>query len=82
MVTQIINNDTIIARGRHSNQAVRLLCVSTPKRNEPKFHAAKFSVQNRLLYRTVILETEGNMLYGRYGRLLASIFIDCQKFQR
>ena len=85
-VIRVVDGDTIVVNYEGKPEKVRLLCVNTPesvhpdkKQNIPMGKVASDYTKNRLKGKYVDLEFEGP-LRGRYGRLLAYIFVDGQNF--
>jgi len=85
-VLRVVDGDTIVVDYQGEPEKVRLLCVNTPesvhpdeKQNIPMGKVASDYANNRLSGRSVGLEFEGN-LRGKYGRLLAYVFVDGQNF--
>jgi endonuclease YncB( thermonuclease family) len=85
-VIRVVDGDTIVINYQGKTEKVRLLCVNTPesvhpdkKQNIPMGKYASDYANNRLSGKSVDLEFEGN-LRGKYGRLLAYVFIDGQNF--
>ena len=85
-VIRIVDGDTIVVNYKGKNEKVRLLCVNTPesvhpdkKQNIPMGKVASDYTKNRLKGKYVDLEFEGPFR-GRYGRLLAYVFVDGVNF--
>jgi micrococcal nuclease len=85
-VIRVVDGDTIVVNYQGKTEKVRLLCVNTPesvhpdkKQNIPMGKYASDYAKKRLSGKSVDLEFEGN-LRGKYGRLLAYVFIDGQNF--
>lgn len=85
-ITRIVDGDTIEINYNGTKEKVRLLCVNTPesvhpdkKQNIPMGKVASDYTKKRLSGRTVGIELEGKTR-GRYGRLLAYVFVDGQNF--
>ena len=81
-IIRVVDGDTIVVNYKGKNQKVRLLCVNTPesvhpdkKQNIPMGRVASDYTKKRLKGKYVDLEFEGPFR-GRYGRLLAYIFVD------
>lgn len=68
MVTRVIDGDTVIADG----ESVRLLGIDTDERGGPCYKEAKERLEELVLNREVLLEsdTEDKDKYGRYLRFL------------
>ena len=85
-VIRVVDGDTVIIDYRVKNEKVRLLCVNTPesvhpdkKQNIPLGKVASDYAKKRLEGKYVDLEFEGPFR-GRYGRLLAYVFVDGHNF--
>ena len=85
-VIRVVDGDTIVVNYKGKNEKVRLLCVNTPesvhpdeKQNIPMGKVASDYTKNRLKGKYVDLEFEGP-IRGRYGRLLAYVFVDGSNF--
>ena len=85
-VIRIIDGDTIVVDYQEKPEKVRLLCVNTPesvhpdkKQNIPMGKTASAYAKKRLKGKYVDLEFEGRMR-GRYGRLLAYVFVEGTNF--
>jgi len=81
-VIRVVDGDTIVVDYKGKYEKVRLLCVNTPesvhpdkKQNIPMGKVASGYTKERLKGKYVDLEFEGPFR-GRYGRLLAYIFVD------
>ncbi len=81
-VIRIVDGDTIIVNYKDKNEKVRLLCGNTSesvhpdkKQNIPMGKTASDCTKKRLKGKYVDLEFEGP-IRGRYGRLLAYVFVD------
>lgn len=81
-VIRVVDGDTIVIDYQGKYEKVRLLCVNTPesvhpdkKQNVPMGKVASDYTKNRLKGKYVDLEFEGP-IRGRYGRLLAYVFVD------
>ena len=85
-VIKIVDGDTIVVKYKSKYEKVRLLCVNTPesvhpdkKQNIPIGKVASEYTKNRLKGKYVDLEFE-RPLRGRYGRVLAYVFVDGVNF--
>jgi len=85
-VLRLVDGDTIVIIYQGKPEKVRLFCVNTPesvhpdkKQNVPMGKVASDYAKKRLSDKSVDLEFEGN-LRGKYGRLLAYVFVDGQNF--
>ncbi len=83
---RIVDGDTIVIDYKGKSEKVRLLCVNTPesvhpdkKQNIPMGKVASTYAKKRLKGKYVDLEFEGP-IRGRYGRLLAYVFVDGVNF--
>ena len=81
-VIRVIDADTILISYKGKYEKVGLLCVNTPKSEHPDkkqdmtmAEAAFRYIQKKLTGKYVDLEFE-NWLRGRYGALLAYVFVD------
>jgi len=81
-VIRVVDGDTIVVDYKGKNEKVRLLCVNTPesvhpdkKQNIPMGKVASNHAKDRLKGKYVDLEFEGPKR-GKYGRLLAYVFVD------
>ena len=81
-IIRLVNGDTIVVNYKGKPEKVRMLCVNTPesvhpnrKENVPMGKVASDYTRDRLKGKYVDLEFEGP-IRGRYGRLLAYIFVD------
>ncbi len=81
-IIRIVDGDTTIIDYKGKHEKVRLLCVNTPesvhpdkKQNIPMGKVASDYTKKRLNGKYVDLEFEGPFR-GRYGRLLAYVFVD------
>lgn len=81
-VIRIVDGDTIVIDYKNKYEKLRFLCVNTPesvhsdkKQNIPIGKVASDYTKTRLSRRYVDLEFEGPFR-GRYGRLLAYVFVD------
>jgi micrococcal nuclease len=81
-VTRVVDGDTIVIDYKGKAEKVRLLCINTPesvhpdeKQNIPMGRVASDYTKKRLQGKYVQLKLEGP-LRGKYGRLLAYVFID------
>jgi len=81
-----VDGDTIVVNYKSKPEKVRLLCVNTPKsvhpdkkQNIPMGKVASDYTKKRLKGKYVDLEFEGPFR-GRYGRLLAYVFVDGANF--
>jgi micrococcal nuclease len=81
-VIRIVDGDTIVVNYKGKYEKVRLLCVNTPesvhpdkKQNIPMGKVTSDYTKERLKGKYVDLAFEGPFR-GRYGRLLAYVFID------
>ncbi len=87
-VIGVVDGDTIVVDLRGRKEKVRLLNVDTPesvhpdpRRNTPEGEAAGRWTRERLLGRRVLLEWDGDgPARGRYGRLLAYVWLDGRNF--
>jgi len=85
-VIRVVDGDTIVVNYQGKPEKVRLLCVNTPesvhpdkKQNIPMGKIASDYAKERLNGKYVDLELEGK-LRGKYGRLLAYVFVDGRNF--
>ena len=85
-VIRIVDGDTIVVNYKGKYEKVRLLCVNTPesvhpdkKQNIPMGKVASNYAKKRLKGKYVDLEF-GGPIRGRYGRLLAYVFVDGDNF--
>jgi len=85
-IIRIVDGDTIVVNYQGTNEKVRMLCVNTPesvhpnkKQNIPMGKIASDYTKERLTGKYVDLEFEGPFR-GRYGRLLAYVFVDGVNF--
>jgi len=85
-VIRVVDGDTIIINYKGKPERVRLLRVNTPesahpdkKQNIPMGKIASDFTKKRLEGKYVDLEFEGSFR-GRYGRLLAYVFVDAINF--
>jgi len=85
-VIRVVDGDTIVVNYQGKSEKVRLLCVNTPesvhpdkKQNIPMGKAASCYTESRLMGKYIDLEFEGP-IRGRYGRLLAYVFVDGANF--
>jgi len=85
-VIRVVDGDTIVVNYKGKPEKVRLLCVNTPesvhpdkKQNIPMGEIASDFTKGRLKGKYVDLEFEGPFK-GRYGRLLAYVFVDGANF--
>ena len=85
-VLRIVDGDTIDIDYNGTKERVRLLCVDTPesvhpdkKQNIPMGTVASDYTKKRMQGKMVGIELEGK-LRGKYGRLLAYVFIDGENF--
>ena len=85
-VVRVVDGDTIVVDYHGEYEKVRLLCVNTPesvhrdkKQNIPMGEVASDYSKERLTGKYVDLEFEGPFR-GRYGRLLAYVFVDGKNF--
>jgi len=81
-VIRVVDGDTIVVDYEGKDEKVRLLCVNTPesvhpdkKQNIPLGKVASDYTTHRLSGKYVELEFEGPFR-GRYGRILAYVFVD------
>ena len=81
-VIRVIDSDTILIRYNGKYEKVGLLCVNTPKSEHPDkkqdmtmAEAAFRYIQKKLTGKYIDLEFE-SWLKGRYGVLLAYVFVD------
>lgn len=86
-VTRVIDGDTIVVNYNGKSEKVRLLSVNTPesvhpdkKQNIPMGKVASDYTKVSLENKYVDLEFEGGPIRGRFGRLLAYIFVDGTNF--
>jgi micrococcal nuclease len=86
-VIRIVDGDTIVIKYDGKYEKVRLLCVNTPesvhpdkKQNIPMGKVASRYTEKKLISKDVNLEFEIEKLRGKYGRLLAYVFVDGQNF--
>jgi len=85
-VIQIVDGDTIVVNYQGKSEKVRLLCVNTPesvhpdkKQNIPMGKVTSDYTKKKLNGKYVDLKFEGK-LRGKYGRLLAYVFVDGRNF--
>ena len=85
-VIRVVDGDTIVVNYQGKSEKVRLLCVNTPesvhpdkKQNIPMGKVASDYTKKKLNGKYVDLEFEGK-LRGKYGRLLAYVFVDGRNF--
>ena len=85
-VIRVVDGDTIVVDYKGKYEKVRLLCVNTPesvhpdkKQNTFMGKVASDYTKERLKGKYVDLEFEGPFR-GRYGRLLAYVFVDGKNF--
>jgi len=85
-VIRIVDGDTIVVNYKGKYEKVRLLCVNTPesvhpdkKQNIPMGKVASNYAKKRLKGKYVDLKFEGP-IRGRYGRLLAYVYVDGVNF--
>ena len=85
-VIRVVDGDTIVVTYKGKYEKVRLLCVNTPesvhpdkKQNIPMGKVASNYAKKRLKGKYADLEFEGPFR-GRYGRLLAYVFVDGVNF--
>ena len=85
-VIRIVDGDTIVVDYKDNYEKLRFLCVNTPesvhrdkKQNIPIGKVASDYTEKRLTGKYVDLEFEGPFR-GRYGRLLAYVFVDGKNF--
>jgi len=83
---RVVDGDTIVVNYKGKPEKVRLLCVNTPKsvhldkkQKIPMGEVASDFIKGRLEGEYVDLEFEGPFR-GRYGRLLAYVFVDGVNF--
>jgi len=83
----VIDGDTIVVNYNGKSEKVRLLSVNTPesvhpdnKQNIPMGKVASDYTKASLLKKYVALEFEAGPIRGRFGRLLAYIFVDGTNF--
>ena len=86
LVLRIIDGDTIVIDYNGTMGKVRLPCVNTPesvhpdrKQNVPMGKVASSYTKKRLSGKSVGVELEAKTR-GKYGRLLAYVFVDGQNF--
>ena len=85
-VTRVVDGDTIVISYNGTKEKVRMLCVDTPEsvhpdksRNSPQGKKASQYTFHRLNGENVYLEFEGRHR-GKYGRLLAYVWIGDQNY--
>jgi len=85
-VIRIVDGDTIVVNYEGKYEKLRFLCVNTPesvhpdqKQNIPIGKVASDYTKERLTGKYVDLEFEGPFR-GRYGRLLAYVFVERENF--
>ncbi|WDP91603.1 MAG: thermonuclease family protein [Desulfobacter sp.] len=85
-VVKVVDGDTITVLYKGKREKIRLLNVDTPEsvhpdasRNTPMGKKAAAYTRQRLAGQRVALEFEGRKR-GKYGRLLAYVFIDHENF--
>jgi len=85
-VIRAVDGDTIVVSYKGKQEKVRLLCVNTPesvhpdkKQNIPMGKVASDYTKSRLKGKYIDLEFEGPMR-GKYGRLLAYVFVDGENY--
>jgi len=85
-VIRTVDGDTIVVDYEGKYEKLRFLCVNTPesvhpdeKQNIPLGKVASNYTKGRLAGKLVVLEFEGPFR-GRYGRLLAYVFVDGVNF--
>ena len=85
-VIRIVDGDTIVVNYKGKYEKLRFLCVNTPesvhpdeKQNIPLGKVASDYTKKRLTGKYVDLEFEGPFR-GRYGRMLAYVFVDGENF--
>jgi len=86
-VIRVIDGDTIVINYRGKYEKVRLLCVNTPesvhpveKRNTSMGKVASNYTKKKLQGKNVRLEFESRRTRGKYGRLLAYVFVGGRNF--
>ncbi|MDB4443889.1 thermonuclease family protein [bacterium] len=85
-VIRIVDGDTVVITYKNKYEKLRLLRVNTPesvhpdrKQNVPLGNVASDYTKRKLSGKYVDLEFEGSFR-GRYGRLLAYVFVDGNNF--
>ena len=85
-VIRIVDGDTIVVNYKGKYEKVRLLCLNTPesvhpdnKQNIPIGKVASDYTKKRLKGQYIVFEFEGPRR-GKYGRLLAYVFVDGKNF--
>jgi micrococcal nuclease len=85
-VIRVVDGDTIVVNYKGKPEKVRLLCVNTPESVHPDKKQNTFMgkmasdyTKERLKGKYVDLEFEG-AFRGRYGRLVAYVFVDGKNF--
>jgi len=85
-VIRVVDGDTIVVNYQGKSEKVRLLCVNTPesvhrdkRQNIPMGKVASDYTKKKLNGKYIDLELEGK-LRGKYGRLLAYVFVDGRNF--
>ena len=85
-VIRVVDGDTIVVNYEGKYEKLRFLCVNTPesvhsdeKQNIPMGKVASDYTKQRLTGKYVDIEFEGPFR-GRYGRLLAYVFVDRVNF--
>jgi len=85
-IIRIVDGDTVVVNYQGNNEKARMLCVNTPesahpnkKQNIPMGKIASDYTEKRLTGKYVDLEFEGP-IRGRYGRLLAYVFVEGVNF--
>lgn len=81
-VTKVIDGDTLVARlddpdRPERTETIRLLRIDTPELDEPGFGAAREALKELVRGGEIRLEHEDPMIErrGKYGRLLAYVFV-------
>lgn len=74
IVTKIIDGDTVIIEG---GESLRLLGIDCDERGKPCYSIAKERIEELLLGKTVVLESDSEDK-DQYGRILRYIFLENQ----
>ena len=77
-VLYVVDGDTVNVLWRGNNVRVRLLSINTPERDRPGYAEATDALRRLVAGRDVRLEFErpGRPERGKYGRLLAYVFVE------
>ena len=75
-VLRIVDGDTIVVSYNGKKEHIRLLRINTPEKKQDGYKQAKKAMEKLVKGKRARLEFEHTLERGKYGRILAYIWVD------